>query len=256
MKGPPPHATLSPKARTSAPTSRGSVTLRDTSEADEFSAGEILADGSRAWLSQLPAFAGVALLLHAPLLLLTFVPKGFAIGSVIAFIIAELAVAALVEASLVKAVLDGERGLQAEVRELLGPLRKAPAVLVLRARVLVGIAARMLRLVVPGLKYLTVTYAAVPALVVEGGSSQGALRKSDRLAQGARLRIFAVCAFSLLVAGIMNLAFRFPSPSRMNDTFFVVVYLFARALDRSWAATLSAMTYQRLCVRLDDSDGR
>jgi hypothetical protein len=249
MKSPPPHGTLSLKERAGAQMPPRDVGFRARTEADELSAGEIFADGSRAWMSQLPAFAGVALLLHAPLLLLTFLPRAFGIGSILAFIVAELAVAVLVEAALVKAVLDGARGLQAEFAELLEPLRKAPVVLALRARVLVGIAARTLLFVVPGLKYLSETFAAVPAVVVKGGSIQGALRESERLTEGVRFRVFAVCAVTWVIAAIMHLAFRFPSPGRINDTTLVVIYLCVRALDRSWAATLSAMTYHHLCAR-------
>ena len=36
-------------------------------EADDFSTVEVLADSARAWLTQLPAYGGIALLLHATL---------------------------------------------------------------------------------------------------------------------------------------------------------------------------------------------
>jgi hypothetical protein len=39
----------------------------EEAESDDFSAGEVLADGVRIWLVQLPAYAGLALLVHAPL---------------------------------------------------------------------------------------------------------------------------------------------------------------------------------------------
>ena len=99
----------------------------DAVEADEFSVAEVLSDGVRSWLSQLPSFAGVALILHAPLLLVTMLPPLPGPLVVAIFLAGELGVALLVKAALVKAVLDARRGLPAEFLELLGALRSAPA---------------------------------------------------------------------------------------------------------------------------------
>src|SRR5258708_24704420 len=102
----------------------------EEAESDDFSAGEVLADGVRIWLVQLPAYAGIALLVHAPLLFLLLLPPlpGWLLLAV--FGIVEIVVALLVKAALVKAVLDAHRGLSSEFRELLEMLnKKAPAVL-------------------------------------------------------------------------------------------------------------------------------
>src|SRR5689334_16119321 len=88
-------------------------------EADDFSLGEVLSDGLRSWLSQLPSFAGVALIVHAPLLLITLLPPLPGPVPVAIFLVAELVVALMVKAALVKAVLDARRGLPAEFVELL-----------------------------------------------------------------------------------------------------------------------------------------
>jgi hypothetical protein len=37
----------------------------------------------------------------------------------------------------------------------------------------------------------------------------------------------------------------------MGDTTLAIVYLCARALERSWAATTTAMAYRQLCDRRD-----
>src|SRR5437016_9543410 len=46
----------------------------DRAENDDFSALEVLAEGAGAWLSHLPAYAGISLLLHAPLVLVLLLP--------------------------------------------------------------------------------------------------------------------------------------------------------------------------------------
>src|SRR5438445_358104 len=47
--------------------SRGHRASLDGAETDDFSALEVLAEGTGAWLSHLPGYAGIALLLHAAL---------------------------------------------------------------------------------------------------------------------------------------------------------------------------------------------
>src|SRR5438445_11915788 len=54
--------------------SRGHRASLDRAETDDFSALEVLAEGTGAWLSHLPSYAGIALLLHAPLLLVLLLP--------------------------------------------------------------------------------------------------------------------------------------------------------------------------------------
>src|SRR3977135_4038684 len=137
-------------------------------EADDFSAGEVLSDSLKAWLTQLPSFAGIALILHAPLLLVTVLPPLPGPLVVVAFLLTELLVALLVKAALVKAVLDAQRGLPADFLELVEALRSAPAVLAVGGRIL-GRAAVRLLMVAPGLKYLAGDCAAGPGAGTYGG---------------------------------------------------------------------------------------
>jgi hypothetical protein len=216
--------------------------------ADDFSAGEVLADGFRTWLSQLPAFAGVALLLHAPLLFFAFLPPLPRPLLVTGFVLAELAVALLVQAALVKAVIDGKRQLPTEFAEYLQALRGAPGVLALGARIAAGAARRALLLVVPGLAYVCATFAAVPAMIVEGGSSEQALRRSQQLTEGVRLDVFGVCLVIWSLAAVLTLYSGVLGAASLGTT-WMVVYLCTRALDSSLAAVLSAIAYHHLCAR-------
>jgi hypothetical protein len=216
-------------------------------EPDEFSATEVLLDGVRAWLSQLPAFAGVALLLHVPLLLVLLLPA--LPGPLVALImvVAELGIALLVKTALVKAVLDGQRGLPSDFVELLQALRKAPVALVLGARIL-GRAFVKMFLLVPGIHYLCETFAAVPAVIAEEGSMSAALKRSEKLTAGAILHVFGICAVIWTLSIVLTLAsglHKSDSVTLGNAT-FLIVYLCARALDTSLAAVLSAMTYRHL----------
>jgi len=217
-------------------------------EADDFSAGEVLSDSLKAWLTQLPSFAGIALILHAPLLLVTVLPPLPGPLVVVAFLLAELLVSLLVKAALVKAVLDAQRGLPADFLELVQALRSAPAVLAVGVRVL-GRAAVRLLMVAPGLKYLAETFAAVPAAVIEGGSSGKALLRSQQLTQGVRIQVFGVCMVVWTVAIVLTLLSGVHKPESLSNTTWILVYLCTRALDTSLAAVLSAMTYHHLCER-------
>ena len=220
----------------------------DAVEADDFSAGEVLSDSLKAWLTQLPSFAGIALILHAPLLLVTVLPPLPGPLVVVAFLLAELLVSLLVKAALVKAVLDAQRGLPADFLELVQALRSAPAVLAVGVRVL-GRAAVRLLMVAPGLKYLAETFAAVPAAVIEGGSSGKALLRSQQLTQGVRIQVFGVCMVVWTVAIVLTLLSGVHKPESLSNTTWILVYLCTRALDTSLAAVLSAMTYHHLCER-------
>jgi hypothetical protein len=225
---------------------------RETAEPDEFSAGEVLAEGFRAWLSQLPLFAGVALLLHAPLLLVTFLPPLPQLPFVVALVAAELAIALLVKAALVKAVIDWQRQLPTDFSEFLEAVRSnALAVLLLGTPILARAAIRMFLLLVPGVSYLCETFAAVPAIIVEGGSAGGALRRSRQLTTGVRAQIFGICLVSWSVGIVWTLAFDVLKGGRLESTTWMIFYLGARALERSLAAVLSAITYQHLCARPD-----
>jgi hypothetical protein len=226
---------------------RGQPASLEIADPDDFSAGEVLADGFRTWLSQLPAFAAVALLLHAPLLFFAFLPPLPRPLLVTCFVVAEFAVALLVQAALVKAVIDGQRQLLTEFAEHLQALRCAPAVLALGARIAAR-AAMGLLLVVPGLAYVCATFAAVPAVIVEGGSGEQALRRSQQLTRGVRVDIFGVCLVIWSLAAVLTLASGMLGAASLSTT-WLVVYLCTRALDSSLAAVLSAIAYHHLCER-------
>src|SRR5207237_5267430 len=207
-------------------------------EADDFSTVGVLADGARAWLTQLPAYAGITLLLHAPLLCIAFVPPlpGGAVAALL--VVGEMFVALLVKAALTKAVSDARRGLSSDFLELVEALKKAPVVLVVGARILARAFVRSFLLLLPGLQYLVEMFAAVPAIVLEGGSTGSALRRSQKLTAGVRRQVFAICiliwAVSLaltLMSGVHN------ARSEVSPT-WMIVDLCPRALEHAAAAVV------------------
>jgi len=216
---------------------------------DDFSAGEVLAEGVRTWLVQLPAYGSVAFLVHLPLLLLFPLRSlpGFLLVPI--FLAAELLAALLVKAALTKAILEARRGISSELRELFGALRRhAPAVLAVGARILSAAGPKLPKLVLPGVAWLCETFAAVPEVIAQGGSSAAALRRSEELIEGARLRVFGVCAV------IWALAWMLPFACGLQQQGIVTVgwmlaYLFMRALDTSLAAVLAATAYDHLLQR-------
>ena len=226
-------------------------------DADNFGAGEVLLDGVRAWLTQLPAYAGVALLIHVPLFALLFLPElpGWIVVAI--FIAAELVAALLVKAALVKAVLDAQRGLSSEFRELLEALnRNAPAVLGMGMRILFRAAARMPKLLLPGVVYLCETFAAVPEVIAGDAAPSAALRRSEELIEGARLPVFGVCAAIWALAGTLPFVFGIQHGAYVITMTWMIVYLCTRALDTSLAAVLSATTYFHLLQRPQAFDAR
>ena len=220
----------------------------DTVEADEFSAREVLADGLRAWLSQLPSFAGIALILHVPLAFLTLLPPLPGALVVALFLLAELGVALLVKAAVVKAVLDAQRGFPADFLELFEALRQAPKVLAVGARILARAALRLL-LVAPGLMYLAETFAAVPAVIAEDGSTGKALLRSRQLTQGVLIQVLGICMLIWSVGIVLTFLSGIHKTEGLPSTTWMVMYVCTRALDTSQAAVLSAMTYHHLCER-------
>jgi hypothetical protein len=220
----------------------------DAADAEDFKAGEALADGLKAWLTQLPSFAGIAFLLHAPLLLVTLLPPLPGPLVVSLFLLGELVVALLVKTALVKAVLDAQRGLPSDFTELIAALRRAPAALAVGLRILARAAVR-LPMVVPGLLYLAETFVAVPAAVAEGGPARKALLRSRELTDGVRFQVLAICLLIWTVAISLTLLAGVYRPESLTNTTWILVYLCARALDTSLAAVLSAMTYHHLCER-------
>ena len=231
--------------------SRGHRASLDGAETDDFSALEVLAEGTGAWLSHLPGYAGIALLLHAPLLLVLLLPP-LPAGVVAAIlVVAGLFVALLVKAAVVKAVTDGRRNLSTDFLELVEALRGAPKVLVLGARILGRASVRCLLLLVPGLLYLTETFAAVPALIIEGGSMRAALRRSEKLTGGVRTQVLGICLVIWSIAVGLMLFSGLHKGGSVGSTIWIVVYLCTRALDTSLAAVMSAMTYHHLCDRPD-----
>ena len=218
-------------------------------ESDDFSAAEVLGEGVRAWLLQLPSYAGVALLVHAPLVCLAFLPAMPAFLLVAVFGAAELFVALLVKAALTRAVLDAHRGLSSSFLELLEALNaKAPAVLAVGLRILARAAGKLLKLVLPGVVYLCETFAAVPEVIAENATPASAERRSEQLSYGARLSIFGICALIWSLSAAAVLASGLHRGTRLT-VMWVVVYLCTRSLDTSLAAVLSATTYLRLCQR-------
>jgi hypothetical protein len=234
------------------PATRRNGVSRARSGTDEFSVREVLGDGTSVWLSHVPAFSAVALIVYAPLLAVTFLPGILGFASLAIFVAGELVLAGLIEAAATKAVSENERGLRAEFPELLSAaFRRAPAVLALRVGILIGAAGRGFMLLLPGVRYLCAAYVAVPALMNEDASTGQALRETRELTEGAFVRIFEICCATWTAALLVNLVARFPLPSRMGDTTLAIVYLCARALERSWAATTTAMAYRQLCDRRD-----
>ena len=232
---------------------RRAVTLQRTRVkaigSDDFSAGEVLSDGVRAWLTQLPAYGGVAFLVHLPLLLLLPLRSlpGFLLVPI--FFAAELLAALLVKAALTKAVLEARRGISSDFRELPEALRQhGPTVLAVGTRILSAAGPKLLKLLLPGVAWLCETFAAVPAVVAEGGSSAAALRKSEQLVEGARMRVFGVCAVIWALAWTLPFACGLLHQGIVTVG-WMVVYLLTRALDSSLAAVLAATAYDHLLQR-------
>ena len=232
---------------------RRAVTLQRTRAraigSDDFSAGEVLSDGVRAWLTQLPAYGGVAFLVHLPLLLLFPLRSlpGFLLLPI--FVAAELLAALLVKAALTRAVLEARRGISSDFRELLEALRQhAPAVLAVGARILPAAGPKLLKLLLPGVVWLCETFAAVPVVVAEGGSSAAALRNSEQLIEGARMRVFGVCAVIWALAWTLPFACGLLHEGVVTVG-WMLVYLLTRALDSSLAAVLAATAYDHLLQR-------
>ena len=222
----------------------------EAAKADEFSATEVLTEGFRTWLSQLPAYAGITLLLHAPLLLVSFLPLPH-IVVVPVFLAVEVAIAIVIKAALTKAVLDYQRTLETDFSELIEALRGAPSVLILGARILGRALIKTFYLVAPGIKYLCEMFAAIPAYIAEGGSMERAQQRSARLTDGVRIQVFSICLVIWAVAAFWTFAFGVLDGGGMGSKAWILFYLSARSLDRSWAAVLSAVNYHFLCARPD-----
>ena len=220
-------------------------------QADDFSAVEVLGDSTRAWLTQLPAYAGIALLLHAPLLFLAFVPPLPAGATAAILVVGEMFVALLVKAALTKAVSEARRGLLSDFLELVEALKKGPAVLVLGVRILSRAFVKSFLLLLPGLQYLAEMFAAVPALVLEEGSTAKALRRSQKLTGGVRGPVFAICVLIWSVSLALTLMSGVHNARSEVSTTWMIVYLCTRALDTSFAAVLSATAYHHLSERPD-----
>jgi uncharacterized membrane protein (GlpM family) len=217
---------------------------------DDFSAGEVLVEGVRAWLLQLPMYAGVAFLVHVPLLALIFVRAlpGWLLVPI--FFAAELFAVLLVKAALVKAVLDAQRGLPSEFRELLDAVnRKGPAVLAVGTTIFAGALTRMVKLVLPGVVYLCETFAAVPEVIVEGTSPLAAVRRSEQLIVGARPPVFAVCLVIWTLAAALPFLAGLHHGGHVIHVTSMIFYLGLRSLDSSLAAVLTATAYSRLLQR-------
>lgn len=217
---------------------------------DDFSAGEVLVEGVRAWLTQLPAYAGVALIVHLPLFLLLPLARlpGWMLLAI--FLAAEYVVALLVKGALVRAVLDARRGFSSDFRELLEALVvNAPAAVGLGIQILWGAAVRALKLVLPGVAWLCETFAAIPEAIAEDSSASAALRRSEQLIEGARLRVFLLCAAIWTLAIALPVACGVQEGGSLITVGWMVAYLCTRALDTSLAAVLSATAYAHLLQR-------
>jgi hypothetical protein len=218
-------------------------------EPDDFSAREVLGDAVRAWLTQLPAYGGMALLLHAPLLAVVFLPP-LPFGALATIlVVGELLIALLIKAALTKAVSDARRGLSSEFVELLEALTRSPAAVAVGVRVLARAFVRSFMLLVPGLNYLAEMFAAVPAIVLEGGSTGAALRRSRKLTGGVNGQVLAICAVIWAVSLALTLLSGVHNARSVVSVTWMIVYLCARTLDTSFAAVLSATTYLHLSDR-------
>ncbi len=232
--------------RLDAPAPRRNPAAAISREEDEFGALETLVDGFRAWLSQLPAFAGCALIVHAPLLAFAFLPDLPQAAVIAAFAVAAVVAAGVVQGALVKGVLEGERRLHSDLVELLqeaagNGVRSA----IVHLTVLGGILGRLVMLF-PGVRYLCDTFVAVPALVTERASIGAALDRSARLARGARPRILAICIVPWTTAALVAASSGVFARASFDSLPWLIAFVFARALDTSLAATLAATAYSRL----------
>jgi hypothetical protein len=215
-------------------------------EEDDFSASETLKDGWRAWLSQLPVFAGCALIVHVPLLAFAFLPAVPEAIAVAAFVVAAVAAAGAAHGALAKAVLDGERNLSSDLPELLEAAAANAARSIALHVTVVAIGAAKLLLFVPGVRWLCDTFVAVPALVMEPGSMARALQRSTRLADGARPRIFVIALVPWTTAALVGASSGVFGGASFDSLPWLLAFIFARALDTSLAATMAAITYSRL----------
>jgi hypothetical protein len=220
-----------------------------TAESDDFSAVEVLGEAVRGWLTQLHAYAGIALLLHLPLLAVAFVPP-LPFGALAAIlVVGELFIALLVKAAVTKAVSEARRGLSSEFAELLEALKRSPAAVAVGIRILARAFVRSFMLLVPGLNYLAEMFAAVPAVVLEEGSIGAALRRSRKLTSGVDGRVFAICSVIWTVSLALTLLSGVHNARSVVSVTWMIVYVCTRALDTSFAAVLSATTYLHLCDR-------
>lgn len=216
---------------------------------DDFSTGEVLSDGFKAWLTQLPLYGGVALVIHLPLVLLFLVRSLPGVLLVPIFFAAELIAALLVKAALTKAILEARRGISSTFPELIGELRQhAPAALTVGARILFAAVPKLLMLVLPGVVWLCETFVAVPQVIAEGGSGGAALRRSEQLVEGARQRVFGVCAVNWALLWTLPFASGLLHEGIVTAS-WLIVYMLMRALDSSLAAVLSATAWFHLHQR-------
>jgi hypothetical protein len=91
----------------------------------------------------------------------------------------------------------------------------------------------------------------VPAVIVEGVSTGEALRRSQQLTKGVHLQVFGICLVIWSVGAVWTFAFDVHHGAGLSSTTWMIFYLCIRALERSLAAVLSAITYQHLCARPD-----
>lgn len=215
---------------------------------EDFEALDVLGDAGRVWLLQLPAFAGIVLVLHAPLLLLTLLPALPVVVSFAILVVAELFISLLVKAALAKAAVDARRSLSTSFRELFEAVGRMPAALAAGVPILARAAIR-LPLIVPCVKLLVRAYVAVPAAVLEGSSPWKALRRSEDLTHGARLPILGFCLLTWTLAAGLILLSGLHKVGTFGNATWLVVYILSRTLDQSFAAVLAAMTYDRLTER-------
>src|SRR5438874_406084 len=82
----------------------------------------------------------------------------------------------------------------------------------------------------------------------DGGSSAAALRSSERLVEGARMRVFGVCAVIWTLALTLPFACGLLHEGIVTVS-WMLVYLLTRALDTSLAAVLAATAYDHLLQR-------
>jgi hypothetical protein len=175
------------------------------------SAGAVIGRSFSLWARHLPSYAGVAVLIGAPVLVLVAVAGPFEPTSSadrLTTLLGNL-LGTIATGPITVGVLRGLRGERVRIAEMLrSGLARIGVVVFTSIGVGLLVLLGTLLLVVPGIVAAVGLWVAVPAAVVERElGSTGALRRSWRLTEGTRLAIFLVALVMwLTVLGGLSLA--------------------------------------------------